>query len=150
MGSDRKECGDDQVVVCGHRLHCDYGQRGDEERAEDRGAARKPRPESDPERRDAARAEGEELWKRNEPVAAPEQDRGQDADLGARRVPVEPRVTRTGDVSDSVLLAPERGAGQVVEQGIEVERGRGEGERHGVCGARGYEYSEHLQSRISA
>ena len=108
--ADDEEAPDDEVVVGGRRLDRDERQTREHERREQRLPVGHPESPGDPRDRDEERAEGEDLRERGVAVAAREQHRRKDADLGARRVPVQSRVACVRHVGDRPAAAPRSAA----------------------------------------
>ena len=121
-----------EIIEGARGLDEDDRQRGEDERAE--GRLRRCEPDPPCERRDGddERDEGGELRQGDVAVASREQHRGELADLGVRRVDVQAQVDRVRDVSDLVLLVPERRACQVVGERIAVIRWDEEGKGDAV------------------
>ena len=109
---------------------------------------RRPESSCDPRDRDEERPQTDDLRERGEAIAAREQHRREDADLGARRVRVQARVARVRHVGDRLLLLPERRSREVVGERVPLEGGRQEGEAEDVDAAHADDDGEGRDERL--
>ena len=124
---------DDEVVLGRRRLERDHRERGDEQCAEERLAAGEPEPSRDTDDPDRERDERGRLDERDVAVCATEHHRREHAHLAVGRIRVDVRRAVAPRISHRLVLPPDRGTPEVVDDRVEVVLRRRETERNGIA-----------------
>ena len=132
VGAGDQQRGDDEIVQCSRGLQRHHGEGRERERAEHSGSKAQTEPARDPDDRYAREEEREELNDRDVTVSPAQDHRGHRLDLGVRREGVDALVGRIGDVGHGVLLLPQRGPREVVEERVPGALRNGESARQEV------------------